>query len=95
VERARWTDERLDDRMSTIDTTFERVFDEMRAERADLRNEMRAFRAELRAEVRAFDERLSRLDDRLRQLDDRLSRIGFRMAGILASGLIALVVTQL
>jgi cell division protein ZapA (FtsZ GTPase activity inhibitor) len=77
VERARWTDERLDDRMTAIDTSFERVFEEMRAERQ-----------ELRAEIRQVDERL-------RQLDERVGRIGFRAAGILAAGLIALVATQL
>ena len=77
MERARWTDERLDDRMTAIDTTFERVFEEMRAERQ-----------ELRAEIRQVDERL-------RQLDERVGRIGFRAAGILAAGLIALVATQL
>jgi cell division protein ZapA (FtsZ GTPase activity inhibitor) len=77
VERARWTDERLDDRMSAIDTTFERVFQEMRAERQELR------------------ERIDQVDERLRRLDERLGRIGFRAAGILAAGLIALVATQL
>ena len=77
MERARWTDERLDDRMSAIDTTFERVFEEMRAERQELRAE------------------IHQVDERLRQLDERLGRIAFRAAGILATGLIALVATQL
>jgi hypothetical protein len=77
VERARWTDERLDDRMTAIDTTFDRVFEEMRAERQELRAE------------------IHQLDERLRQLDERLGRIAFRAAGILATGLIALVATQL
>jgi SPX domain protein involved in polyphosphate accumulation len=77
VERAGWTDERLDDRMSAIDTTFERVFQEMRVERQELR------------------ERVDQVDERLRRLDERLDRIGFRTAGILAAGLIALVATQL
>jgi hypothetical protein len=81
VERARWTDERLDDRMTVIDTTFDRVFEEMRAERAEFRAEMAASRAELRADIAA--------------LNERLSQLGFRAAGILAAGLIALVATQL
>jgi hypothetical protein len=88
VERARWTDERHDDRMSVIDTTFDRVFEELRAERAEFRAEMRTWRAETRVEMGVLNERLS-------QLDERLSRIGFRAAGILAAGLIALVATQL
>jgi hypothetical protein len=95
VERAKWTDERIDDRMSAIDTSFERTFEEMRAERQAFRVEMRAFRAEIRADFGALSERVDRLDDRLRHLDERLSRIGFRAAGVLAAGLIALVATQL
>ena len=74
--------------MTAIDTSFECVFDELRAERAEFRAEMRAMRAELRDDMRSLDERLTRLDERLGQL-------GFRAAGILAAGLIALVATQL
>jgi uncharacterized coiled-coil DUF342 family protein len=95
VESARWTDERLDDRMTAIDTTFDRVFEElraeraeMRAERAEFRAEMREMRAELRTDMRA-------LIDRVDRIDERLSQLGFRAAGILAAGLIALVATQL
>jgi uncharacterized coiled-coil DUF342 family protein len=95
VESARWTDERLDDRMTAIDTTFDRVFEElraeraeMRAERAEFRAEMREMRAELRTDIRA-------LIDRVDRIDERLSQLGFRAAGILAAGLIALVATQL
>ena len=77
VERARWTDERLDVRMSAIDTTFERGFEEMRAERQELRAD------------------IHQIDERLRQLDERLGRIGFWASGILATGLITLVATQL
>jgi hypothetical protein len=95
VERARWTDEQLDDRMTAIDTTFDRVFEELRAERvetraerAELGAEMRALRSELRDDMRGINERLTRLDE-------SLSQLGFRAAGILAAGLIALVATQL
>ena len=103
MERAAWTDQRLDDRMSAIDTSFERVFEEMRAERAERRSEMRAERAELRSEMRALRVELraemaalrSELTAEIRAVDRRLSQLGFRAAGILATGLIALVVTQL
>ena len=88
MERARWTDERLGDRMSAIDTTFEHVFEEMRAGRQE-------FRAEMRALSDRLEQRIDQVDERLRQLDERLGRIGFRAAGILATGLIALVATQL
>lgn len=74
--------------MSAIDTSFERVFEELRAERV----EMRAERADLRAEMRAMR---AELNERLTRLDERLSQLGFRAAGILAAGLIALVATQL
>ena len=99
MERARWTDERLDDRMTVIDRTFDHVFEELRAERAGFGAAMRAERAELRAEMRAGRAELTAemrvLRDRLDRLDERLGRIGFRVAGILATGFIALVATQL
>ena len=84
--------------MTAIDTSFERVFEElrrsaprareMRAERAEFRAEMRDMRAELRDDMRGLIERVDRIDE-------RLSQLGFRAAGILAAGLIALVATQL
>ena len=95
MERAKWTDERLDDRMSAIDTGFERVFEELRAQRVELRGELRAGFVTLNGRVDQLDGRIDQLDDRLRYLDERLSRIGFGAAGILATGLIALVATQL
>jgi hypothetical protein len=49
---------------------------------------MAAWRAELRADIGALSERLA-------ALNERLTQIGFRAAGILAAGLIALVATQL
>ena len=70
--------------MSAIDTTFERVFEEMRAERQE----------SPRGDPMAASDRLE-LEKGLRQLDERLGRIAFRAAGILATGLIALVATQL
>lgn len=95
MERARWTDERLDARMSAIDTTFERVFEEMRAERQEFRAEMRALSDRLEQRSDRLELRIDQLDERLRQLDERLGRIGFWASGILATGLITLVATQL
>ena len=71
MERARWTDERLDDRMTAIDTTFDRVFEEMRAERQ-----------ELRAEIQQVDERLRQLDERLGRIGFRAT--GLLAAGLIA-----------
>lgn len=95
VERARWTDERLDDRMTAIDTTFDRVFDELRAERVELRAELSDRLTRLDDRLTRLDDRITRIDDRLDRLDVRLSQLGFRAVGILAAGLIALVATQL
>ena len=92
--------------MTVIDTTFDRVFEELRAERAEsraerteFRAESRAERAELMAEIRAgraeLKAELGALSERVNRLDERLSQLGFRAAGILAAGLIALVATQL
>jgi hypothetical protein len=95
VERARWTDERLDDRMTVIDTSFDRVFEELRADREAARAERAEFRAEmagLRAELRTD---IGELRADIAGLNHRLSQLGFRAAGILAAGLIALVATQL
>ena len=88
MERAKWTEERLDDRMTVIDTTFDRVFEELRAERAEFRAEMAGLRAELRSDI-------GELRADIAGLNHRLSQLGFRAAGILAAGLIALVATQL
>lgn len=99
MERVRWTDERLDDRMTGIDTTFDRVFEELRTGRAETLAEMRAERAEFRAEMRAMRaglrDDMRGLIERVDRLDERLSQLGFRAAGILAAGMIALVTTQL
>jgi hypothetical protein len=92
--------------MTAIDTTFDRVFEELRAdrnrvfeelraERAERRTEWAEFRAEMgvwRAELRAD---IADLRADVAAVNDRLSQLGFRAAGILAAGLIALVATQL
>jgi hypothetical protein len=95
VERARWTDERHDDRMTVIDTTFDRVFEELRAERAQSRAECAEFRADMRAWRSEITADMTALNERIGRLEERVSQLGFRAAGILAAGLIALVATQL
>lgn len=47
MERLRWTDDLIDERMATIDDKSDRLFSEMHA----LRTEMRAGFADLRAEL--------------------------------------------
>jgi uncharacterized coiled-coil DUF342 family protein len=48
MERAKWTDERIDERMAAIDEKLDRQSDELRM----LREEMTACFAELRTEMR-------------------------------------------
>jgi uncharacterized coiled-coil DUF342 family protein len=81
--------------MTAIDTTFDRVFEELRAERAEMRAERAEFRAEMREMRAEFRTDMRALIDRVDRIDERLSQFGFRAAGILAAGLIALVATQL
>ena len=50
MERARWTDERLDSEMERIDKNFDRVFDELRAGRAEMVGQMNALRLDMRTE---------------------------------------------
>ena len=57
MERVRWTDERIDERMAAIDNTFDRVFEELHALRAEMHAGFAQLRAEMaadRAEVVAF-----------------------------------------
>jgi hypothetical protein len=93
MERARWTDERLDDRMSAIDTTFERVFDEMRGERAELRSEMRALREEMHAmrkEMHAgFTEVRGDITALQRQMTQILGAFAVTLLGVVAAGILA------
>jgi len=54
MERAKWTDDLIDERMAAIDQKFDRQFDETRA----LREEVRSGFSELRAEMRALQQRM-------------------------------------
>ena len=54
MERLRWPDERLDERMAAIDKGFDRQFEELRVLREDMRAGFAALRVEIecvRAEV--------------------------------------------
>jgi hypothetical protein len=90
VERVRWTDERLDDRMSAIDTSFQRVFDEMRADRDSLRTEMCADRDSLRTEMRAgFAEVRSDISALQRQVTQICAGFAVALLGVVAAGIVA------
>lgn len=48
MERAKWTDERLDDRFGSLDTGLERIEERLDRDMRELRSEMRAGFAEQR-----------------------------------------------
>ena len=54
MERAKWTDDLIDERMAAIDEKFDRQFEETRA----LRGEVRSGFSELGAEMRALQQRM-------------------------------------
>ena len=79
MERARWTDERLNDRMRAIDTSFERAFAEMRADRESRAIEMRAGFAEVRADISALQ----------RQVTQICAGFAVALLGVVAAGIVA------
>jgi hypothetical protein len=54
MERAKWTDDRIDERMAAIDEKFDRQLAELRA----LREEMRSGFSQLRAEMGTLRQRV-------------------------------------
>ena len=54
MERVKWTDDLIDERMAAIDEKFDRQFEETRA----LREEMRSGFSDLRAEMGALRQRM-------------------------------------
>lgn len=53
MERATWTDERLDDLVARIDSQFELLRADMAEFRTEMRTEMRELRSDLTVEIRA------------------------------------------
>jgi hypothetical protein len=79
--RTAWTDERLDERMTSIDRTFELIQQDTRA----IREEMHALRSELTSEMRLLRAEFT-------SLQGRLIQIGFAMVGVLLATLCSLVI---
>ncbi len=52
--RATWTDERLDDLNGRMDSGFDRVDEDLRAQRVETRTELRSLRGEVKAEFAAL-----------------------------------------
>lgn len=85
VRRSTWTDERLDDRMGVIDSTFDMLRDEMHGFRSDMREEMQGLRSEMREEMQG-------LRSDFNSLQTVLVQIGFGLVGVLLAAMVALIV---
>ena len=81
MKRSVWTDQRLDDKMGGIDSTFEMLRDEMQG----LREEMRGLRTDVSSEIRD-------LRSDFNALQTTLVQIGFGLVGVLLAAMIALIV---
>jgi hypothetical protein len=85
MERARWTDERLDERMVLIDEKFDRGIEEMRATREEMRVGFAALRGEvagLRGEVGDLRGSLSAFQ---RQVTHILAAFAIGLLGVIAA----------
>lgn len=79
--RGTWTDERISEKMDSIDSTFNMLRDEIQGLRADNREQFAALRADFSA---------MRAD--LSALQRQLVQIGFGLVGVLLSAMVALIV---
>jgi hypothetical protein len=61
VERAAWTDERLDDLAATMRQGFDRMDRDIRDTRAELHEDIRGTRAELTAQIEALRQTMVRV----------------------------------
>jgi hypothetical protein len=89
MERARWTDDRLDGQMAVIDARFEHAFDELRAMREEMRAEFAAVRGEiagLRGDVAEVRGDLSAFQ---RQVTHILAGLAVALLGVVAAGVAA------
>jgi DNA anti-recombination protein RmuC len=104
--RESWTDRRLDDLNGRIESGFDRVDSDLRAQRVETRTELTALRGEMRqgfdrVDARfermeeRFDERFERMDGRLDERFDALQRLLVQFAGLLVAALIGLIASQL
>ncbi len=81
MERGTWTDERVDEKMASIDRTFDMLRDELRGLREDNREQFSGLRSDF-----------SGLRSDVTGLQDRLLQIGFGLVGVLLAAMVALIV---
>ncbi len=84
MERVRWTDERLDEKMAATDREFDLLRDDLRGFRSEVHAEFREFRAEVQAEFRDVRADLNRFQDRMVQ-------IGFALVTVLIAAIVTIV----
>jgi len=89
MERAGWTDERLDGQMAVIDARFDHAFEEMRATRDEMRVGFAGLRGEiagLRSDVAEVRGSLSAFQ---RQVTHILAGFAITLLGVVAAGVAA------
>jgi hypothetical protein len=84
MERGAWTDERIEEKMTAVDTAFDRLHDDL----GGVREELHGMRSEFTEELRGLRSDFS-------SLQDRLVQIGFGLVAVLISALVALIVAIL
>lgn len=96
MRRSSWTDQRLDDKMDGIDSTFEMLRDEMHGMRTELREEMQGLRSDFTSEMRVlrsdFTSEMRGLRSDFTALQTTLVQIGFGLVGVLLAAMAALIV---
>jgi hypothetical protein len=92
VKRSAWTDERLDDKMGGIDSTFEMLRDEMQGFRTEMRDDMRGLREEMQGLRSDLSAEMRDLRSDFTALQTTLVQIGFGLVGVLLAAMVALVV---
>ncbi len=88
MERSTWTDERLDEKMTSIDDNFALL----RAELREFRSEMRSDINHLRSDVDHLRGDVGGLRSEFTTMQGRLIQIGFSLVGVLIASMVALIV---
>ena len=86
--RGTWTDERISEKMDSIDSTFNMLREEIQGLRADNREQFAA----LRADSSAMRGDLATMRGDISALQRLLVQIGFGLVGVLLSAMVALIV---
>jgi hypothetical protein len=100
MERVKWTDDLIDERMTAIDEKFDRQLEETRALREEVRSgfsDVRAGFSELRGEMQALQHRVdARFSEQYRELIAFHRQVLFIVAGFVVAliGLLSAVVAQ-